>query len=402
MLLHLLRWLQGSAAIDIEIVCLRGGPLVADLQQLGPVKVLDIGWTGTSVLIEKAFRQATTHSSLAIVKFGAALARQLRRRLFRHRFGSLADHDLIYANSAVAAICFDSLPVDRPPILTHVHELEFALRRGIPADAIADMHAMTDRFIACSEAVRTNLMMNHGVSSERIALCYEPIVANELPKSRTREGRQQVMKELGIPNDALLVGACGSREWRKGMDLFALVASIVLRGEPSAPVYFVWVGDAPPHLNDTSFRFDLAKLGLEDRVRLVGSTPVPHRYVSAFDVFALTSREDPFPLVALEASAMEIPIVAFDSGGIKEMIPEGCGKVVRYADVGAMAESVRELLADPSLREHLGSNAAERVRSRYDIEVVGPAILSAIDEASSLAPQPVVVASKAAARRPAS
>src|SRR5205814_4023764 len=61
-------------------------------------------------------------------------------------------------------------------------------------------------------------------------------------------------------------------------------------------------------------------------------------YLRAGDVFLLSSREDPFPLVALEAAQCGLPILCFaDSGGMQEFVEGDAGYVVPAADVEAMA-----------------------------------------------------------------
>jgi len=115
-------------------------------------------------------------------------------------------------------------------------------------------------------------------------------------------------------------------------------------------------------------------------MHFLGHRSNPRDYFAAADVFALTSREDPFPLVNLEAATAEVPTVCFDeAGGSKEFVEDDCGFVVPYLDVEAMAGRVVEILTTPGLRDRLGRRAAEKVRERHDIEVVAPKLLELIE-----------------------
>ena len=96
------------------------------------------------------------------------------------------------------------------------------------------------------------------------------------------------------------------------------------------------------------------------------------------DVFTLTSREDPFPRVCMELAALEVPVVTFDNGGAVELVSSGCGFVVPYLDVAAMADRVLELLGDATLRARLGAVGRTTVRDRHTIETGGPATLEEI------------------------
>lgn len=380
MLLHLLCWLRANRATTFEILSLVDGPLLQDFSSFGPAKALNRTWMRWFIIVDNMLGHAVRLSGNPLIRATARLTRAARRWAFQRQLGDLQRFSLIYANSAVSGHVLDLLPDRRPPLVTHVHELSHSLRYGIPRRSLEQMLKSTDRFIACSTAVRDVLASEHDVPHESITVCHEPIVAEDLAGARDRYDHHKVLHELGIPADSLVVGASGTREWRKGTDLFALVAASVLAKLPAPQVYFVWVGGVRPNSTDATFRYDVAKLGIENRVRFVETTADPHRYFSIFDVMVLTSREDPFPLVALEAAAMEIPVVGFDSGGLKEMLPEGCGIVVGYADTAAMTESVVQLLQDPVKRKEIGSSAAELVVERYDIDAIGPAICAVIDE----------------------
>jgi glycosyltransferase involved in cell wall biosynthesis len=123
-----------------------------------------------------------------------------------------------------------------------------------------------------------------------------------------------------------------------------------------------WVGHQP-----SRWPTELAmELGVDDRIDWVGEVSEPHPLIAATDVFTLSSREDPFPLVVLEAMALARPIVAFDVGGVREQLDD-TGVVVPAGDVAAMAGAVIALLDDEAERRRLGAEAARRVRSLYDI-----------------------------------
>jgi Glycosyltransferase len=90
----------------------------------------------------------------------------------------------------------------------------------------------------------------------------------------------------------------------------------------------------------------------------------------------LTSREDPFPLVVLEACDYELPIICFDnSGGMPAYVKNGPGFVVPFEDVGKMAEVVSTLLEDENLRLSVGKTARTRLHTSHVSEIAVPQIL---------------------------
>ena len=161
----------------------------------------------------------------------------------------------------------------------------------------------------------------------------------------------------------------GSLIWRKGPDLFLQVARRVCGDQAGASAHFVWLGgdlERDPIVQE--LRADLQKAGLQGRVHFLGSRPDPLNYIDLFDIFTLTSREDPYPLVVLEAAAMGKPIVCFEAaGGAPEFVGDDAGFVVPYLDTETMALRVLELLGSESMLTSLGTTARDKVRRQHDV-----------------------------------
>ena len=104
-------------------------------------------------------------------------------------------------------------------------------------------------------------------------------------------------------------------------------------------------------------------------------------YYRAMDVFLLPSREDPGPLVCLDAAAVSKPLICFDgAGGMAEFVRGECGFAVPYLDTEAFAEKIIAFYEDREMLRSMGINAAAKVRREYTADVVAPKILAAIDK----------------------
>ncbi len=115
-------------------------------------------------------------------------------------------------------------------------------------------------------------------------------------------------------------------------------------------------------------------------------------YLKAGDLFILPSREDPFPLVCLEAAMCGLPVLCFrDAGGMPEFVEEDAGFVVPFEDTKKLAEKIVQLHDDPELRERLGRQAREKVHARHVTPIASPKILSACREISGKAPRVSVI-----------
>jgi glycosyltransferase involved in cell wall biosynthesis len=110
-------------------------------------------------------------------------------------------------------------------------------------------------------------------------------------------------------------------------------------------------------------------LDMTHRVRLLGYVPDMGSWYAAFDAFLLTSANEGAPVVAIEAQAAAVPVVATDAGGTRTVVDDGeTGFVVKVGDIDALADRLTQLRNDSDLRRRLGAAAAERMRSRFSIE----------------------------------
>ena len=95
---------------------------------------------------------------------------------------------------------------------------------------------------------------------------------------------------------------------------------------------------------------------------------------------ACLSREDPGPVVSLEAGAMAIPSVCFKHcGGIAELSELGCSVSVDYLDLEAFAEALFALQQDPQMIKSLGQRFQDHVFSTNTVSIQGAAIAALID-----------------------
>jgi glycosyltransferase involved in cell wall biosynthesis len=140
------------------------------------------------------------------------------------------------------------------------------------------------------------------------------------------------------------------------LELVAHVAPAVADLDP----HFVWIGGPPPG-DVAAWK---ASSGLGDRVTFTGSVDNPYPWLAALDVFTLTSRQDQFPLVVLEAMHLGRPVVAFAVGDVAAQI-DGAGRLVPPLSTAAAAEAVIALLRDPDARSRLGQAARTRAREHF-------------------------------------
>lgn len=307
------------------------------------------------------------------------MLRKLRAQRLRSLAHGLSNADLIYSNTLQNGALLRELWHPQQNVVSHVHELEWWLRYRTPPEDLGFTKEVTSQYVACSRVTLDNLVETEGVEPDRTTLCHAFIAVDESELERARADRHDTRLRLGIPPDALLVGGVGTMDWRKGPDLFVQLAAMVTRCLAERDVRFVWVGGDSGGPNRGELLVDAKRLGLGERISFIGPLDRPTELFAAMDVFALTSREDPFPLVMLEAASAGVPMVCFaGGGGAPEFAIPDAGLVSAYLDVADMAESVVWLLRRDEERQRMGEVAAARVRREHTVEQAGPVLVDVI------------------------
>lgn len=363
--LNLLRWIRKNTEIPFLILLRNDGELKPEFEKLAPTMLMPQAGNGS--LKERVLRRLG-------YRFHSVSPPGPLGRLRKEGIG------LIYSNTITNGEVLRKLAFLQCPVVSAVNEMEFAIWY-CANHTFETTKNITNRFVACSEAVKNSLIDHRGISSDMIEVVHGFIPISAEQHHRYSSAAKKILSELKIPGDAFIVGASGTIDWRKGADLFPYLARIVASRLPDAPIYFLWLGGDTTDSNDEYFKLQLeiSKLGQQERIRFIGSKSNPLDYYGLFDVFVMISREDPFPLVCLEAAALGKPILCFEkAGGMPEFVEDDCGFVVPYLDLDAMADRIVELYRSEELRKRLGENAAKKVRERHDIERSAPKIAALI------------------------
>ena len=364
-LLELLRWLRSRVDWEIDVLMHGRGPLLADFAALAKTVV----WRDPTPVLDAVLRGPVRHIRPLVEKVLSRFQLPNKR------------YDLVYANTIAAAAT--AMPVARraKSLLWHIHELTYALRLTLPAAQLDAALALPTRIVAASDAVKRALNTEFGVALDRIDVVDSFTALRAGPLQHREHQRQRVRAALNWPADAFVVGGCGSLGWRKGTDLFLQLAQTLRRKPGTQEVRLLWVGGQPGSRDWLEFEHDRSRLGLDDCCAIVPSTAGVDDYYAAMDAFALTSREEPLGLVALEAAECGLPVVCFQgSGGAEDFVRGDAGINVPYLDVGAFADALLHLRADPAMRSRMASVGRARVDAGYRVETQAPKLLRAMQD----------------------
>jgi glycosyltransferase involved in cell wall biosynthesis len=186
-----------------------------------------------------------------------------------------------------------------------------------------------------------------------------------------RPADSSLRAELAPGGEALILYAGRLIPW-KGVQ-YAISA---LKEVPGALLLIAGEGHYRPALEE-----QVRAEGLAGRVRFLG--PIPHeelpRLLATVDLLVATSfASETFGIALVEAQAMGVPVVASRFGGFPEVVQDGVtGLLVPPQDPAALAQALRELLADPEKRRRMGEAGPGWVRERFHWERVAERVLEA-------------------------
>lgn len=171
-------------------------------------------------------------------------------------------------------------------------------------------------------------------------------------------------EKLNLPDQRPVLGIFGRLVPQKQHTVFLEVAARLLAEWPTA--IFLIVGDGP--LKDDICKY-AAELGILDSVYLVGFRERVSDLYAYCDVVLLTSVVEGLPNVVIEAMLAGCPVVAFDVGGVPELIcSEKTGRVVPPNDIVLMCEKTSDLLASPAERAAIGQAARKFIQDHFSLE----------------------------------
>ena len=206
------------------------------------------------------------------------------------------------------------------------------------------------------------------------------------------EHQAALRAELGIPDDALVIGAVGRLVAEKGYhELFAAFRDLA---QTRPNLHLLVVGPEEPAKADGLTAQTAVDYGIADRTHFVGLRhDMPEMY-GLMDVLAHASYREGFPRAPMEAAAMGIPVVATNIRGCREAIfDRQNGILVRVKNAAALAQGLARLLDDSTLRHAMGTLGRRIAVREFDEQVVFERVLATYErllkERGNIAPNPI-------------
>jgi glycosyltransferase involved in cell wall biosynthesis len=273
----------------------------------------------------------------------------------RERFDVIHSH--MFGSNVWASLVGRTCRV--PVIIAHEHNWSYS---GDRLRMWLDGH-MISRFVSCfvavSEANRQRMIKLEGVPADRIKVIPTAYVPHLGPSNGDIRG------ELGLPADAQVIGVAAVMRKEKALEVMLEAHARLL--ESNDDVHLVIAGDGPCR---PALQSQIARLGIDANVHLLGRRSDVDQILKRVDVGALSSDWEGSPLFVFECKAARIPVVATAVGGVTELVETGrTGLLVPPRDPGALAEAIQQVLSDHALAERLAGESARNLE-QYEIGTV--------------------------------
>ncbi len=338
--------------VELQIITIRGGAWEDRCRRLGPLAILERLPQGNAPWQR---------------------ARRIAAKAIWARRWQNWQPDVIYINSVAALPLANNLRLPQSPALLHVHELK-SITEQFAGDCLELLAHWPQRYLAVSSAVVKSLVENYRVAAQNIALVHEFVPDADFERTAA------LLSKPSTNGDGrrFVVGGAGYPSWRKGPLLWLQMAVELVKLLGRDVVRFVWVG-VTENEEGAVFREMARKLGLDDVIEWVAVTPEPLPQLARCDVFAMTSWEDPCPIVVLEAMMLQKPVVCFaHSGGAPEEVGDAGCAVADFSPL-LMAQQLAAWYAEPAKVAAMGQRARRRVQNQFIASVQTPKILAEID-----------------------
>ena len=340
------------------VVLPKDGPLRQKLAEISvPAEIVPTmrGWLSRKSKVWRFFLM------LGIMPFLLSSILRLRKLIDAY------DVDLVHTNSLVVIDGALAARLSKVPHVWHAREILIpeASHRFFfgPRAAISIIRHLSDRVIAISEAVAQGF--GQEARHSQVKIIYDGAATTT---GKSVDSGRGIRSELGIPDEAPLVGEIAQLQAVKGYEDLVMAAAMVRQAIPN--VVFIGVGDcSEANLPYKQRIVDLIKqYDLENSFKLVGFRDDIPDVFAALDLVVQPSRYEPFGRVVIEAMAAGKPVVGTLVGGIPEIIEDGMtGLLVPPSSPDALAKAIIKILKDPATSHRMGQAGAQRVDTYFSL-----------------------------------
>lgn len=257
----------------------------------------------------------------------------------------------------------------RPLVLTYHNDI---VGQGL-AGQLASFYNLTGLQILLKASAKIVITQDKYISSSLYLKSYKnkiKVVPNGVDIDKFRPINR--LKKKGDSRVLFFLGILDRYHAYKGLDDLIKALSMVRKQMPGVKLVVGGDGELLKHYRDVA-----ASLGLSRSVEFRGFIPdekLPKCYslCDAFVLPSVSSEQEGFGIVLLEAMASGLPVISTDIVGVAEDVKKfNAGRIVRPRDINALAQAILEVLSDEELAREMGRRGRALVELKYDWNKIG-------------------------------
>lgn len=336
LLLNLINLIKSDALYSIRIIVKSGtGSLLPEFEKTGEMAI----WNQSTQisLISRAIKKLTN-----VFLGGNKTCRKIQQWI--------SESDVIISNTLTNGDILHAFKIPKSTsVINYVHELEMATNFFTNKKDVDFLTERGDIFMVPSKAVARHLIDNLKIDSKKIGLLnyYIPFDCNEV--------------KAAVQRQVFIIGIVGTFDWRKGADILSIVVAMFFKKYQNSKLEFIWKGINKNTIECQRLQYELNKLGLGKKVFFESPSKEMGSFYQNIDALLLLSKEDPYPLVVLEAASYGKPCICFgDSGGAPEFVQDDAGDIIPYLDIENLVDTLYAYCNNKEKCKEKGAKAYHR------------------------------------------
>jgi len=231
------------------------------------------------------------------------------------------------------------------------------------------LYSKTDHILCVSEFIKRNVIETVRITPESVSVLHNGLHVDKFNPELYK--KNQAKAQLQIDEHAFVIGFLGRFTYMKGHQEYFEACSIVQKSFPDMKITFLVAGG--DSFGERAFGDRMRSIGKQmlgsEHVIFTGDIANSAEVLSAMDVLVFPSHEESFGNVLCEAGAMQIPVVASNSGGVPDIVEDGVtGVLVPPRDSKALAEGILFYIEHQEKRALHAINAREHILKKFEFD----------------------------------
>ena len=263
------------------------------------------------------------------------------------------------------------------PIITTLHGTDITLvGKDSSLKPVIEFSINNSDGVTCVSQYLKEMTYKHFNISREIDVIYNFIDFAKFSKTN----KEHFKKIIAPNNEKIIVHVSNFRKVKRAEDTIYVFEKI----NKEIPSTLLLIGDGPQR---PDLEIICKEIGLCDKIRFLGKQEAVEDLLSISDLFILPSANESFGLAALEAMAIEVPVISTNIGGIPELNVDGeTGYLCEVGDIETMAKKALKILSNSKVHNEFKKNALKRAQE-FDIKKIVPQYLELYERVRQLEPQ---------------